>query len=99
MNNFSFIYYFFMILFLILTIFILPKRIIDMISKDLNTTEINDDIKKIIVKSRLFFIVFFAITYFSYFKNISIELIIIVGLVTYLLTPKLILNIKDRLKL
>lgn len=46
MNNFSFIYYFFMILFLILTIFILPKRIIDMISKDLNTTEINDDIKK-----------------------------------------------------
>ncbi|TQO56344.1 hypothetical protein [Paraclostridium bifermentans] len=99
MNNFSFIYYFFMILFLILTIFILPKRIIDMISKDLNTTEINDDIKKIIVKSRFFFIGFFAITYFIYFKNISIELIIIVGLVTYLLKPKLILNIKDRLKL
>ncbi|MEN2256259.1 hypothetical protein AAIB48_00170 (plasmid) [Paraclostridium benzoelyticum] len=58
MNNFSFIYYFFMILFLILTIFILPKRIIDMVSKDLNKTEINDDIKEIIVKPRLFFIGF-----------------------------------------
>lgn len=70
-----------------------------MVSKDLNTTEINDDIKKIIVKSRLFCIGFFAITYFSYFKNISVELIIIAGLVTYLLIPKLILNIKNRLKL
>ncbi|MFL1470901.1 hypothetical protein [Paraclostridium bifermentans] len=99
MNNFSFIYYFCMILFLILTILILPKNIIDMVSKDLRTTEINDDIKKSIVKSRLFFISFFAITYFSYFKNISVELIILVELVTYLLTPKLILNIKDRLKL
>jgi uncharacterized membrane protein len=99
MNNFSFIYYFCMILFLILTILILPKNIIDMISKDLNTTEINDDIKKIIVKFRLFFIGFFAITYYIYFKNISVELIIIVGLVTYLLIPKLILNIKNRLEL
>ena len=88
-----------MILFLILTILILPKNIIDMISKDLNTTEINDDIKKIIVKFRLFFIGFFAITYYIYFKNISVELIIIVGLVTYLLIPKLILNIKNRLEL
>ncbi|MGL5651661.1 MAG: hypothetical protein ACRDDE_07890 [Paraclostridium sp.] len=66
---------------------------------DKNKMNCINDIKKIIVKSRLFFIGFFAITYFSYFKNISVELIIIVGLVAYLLTPKLILNIKNRLKL
>lgn len=94
MNNFDFLYYFILILFLILTILILPKNIIVSFSRDLNQTNMNDKFKIIVTKSRLFLIGFFVITYYIYFNNISIELVIIIGLIIYLLTPKLVLTIK-----
>ena len=94
MNNFDFLYYFILILCLILTILILPKNIIVSLSRDLNKANINDKFKIIVAKSRLFLIGFFVITYYICFNRISIELVIIFGLIIYLLTPKLFLAIK-----